>query len=401
MTVTRAFAIAAVATALTPIATVAVVSTGEPAALLVFPYVTVNNSAGTDTQIQVTNTDPAAVAVRCQYATASARPGLTSFVVHLAADQPVAWSARSGLDAVPVSGDKIPGLGAGPWTGVLRCLASNTDGTPSDRNILIGGATVMSGGAQAAAVDSLQYSATGFDALPGASNGDDQLMLGGSDAEYAACPASLVVQSFLDGAVLDLGAGGSVARQVTTTLAVATCAHTSANDAGASVDFALTNEFGQQFAAARTLGEQLVVRLSNIDTDDPSKSIFSVGALGSLTGTIRITPRSRSSGVLALAIQAQSDPGTGLRSYQDALSPQLDGELAGPDVVDLRLPTAPTCAGDCNANGTVSINELVIGVAIALGNQPVSACPAFDANNDQHVTISELVTAVNNALNGC
>jgi len=40
-------------------------------------------------------------------------------------------------------------------------------------------------------------------------------------------------------------------------------------------------------------------------------------------------------------------------------------------------------------------------VNIALGSAPLSACPAGDANGDGHITIDEILTAVNNALNGC
>jgi len=40
-------------------------------------------------------------------------------------------------------------------------------------------------------------------------------------------------------------------------------------------------------------------------------------------------------------------------------------------------------------------------VNIALGNTPVTACDAGDANQDGQITIDEILTAVNNALNGC
>jgi hypothetical protein len=59
------------------------------------------------------------------------------------------------------------------------------------------------------------------------------------------------------------------------------------------------------------------------------------------------------------------------------------------------------CVGDCNGNGMVEINELIIGVNIALGSAPLSMCPSFDANQDGMVEINELITAVNNALDGC
>ena len=58
------------------------------------------------------------------------------------------------------------------------------------------------------------------------------------------------------------------------------------------------------------------------------------------------------------------------------------------------------CVGDCNSNHTVAINELVVGVNIALGLAQPSTCVAFEDQN-QMVTISQLVKGVNNALNGC
>jgi hypothetical protein len=72
-----------------------------------------------------------------------------------------------------------------------------------------------------------------------------------------------------------------------------------------------------------------------------------------------------------------------------------------PGQVAAGTPGPSACVGDCNGNNAVAINELIIGVNIALGNQALSACAAFDANHDNKVTINELITAVNNALNGC
>jgi hypothetical protein len=59
------------------------------------------------------------------------------------------------------------------------------------------------------------------------------------------------------------------------------------------------------------------------------------------------------------------------------------------------------CAGDCDGDGEVAINELITLVNIALGLQPVSACPAGDINRNDEIAINEIITAVNNALNGC
>jgi hypothetical protein len=65
------------------------------------------------------------------------------------------------------------------------------------------------------------------------------------------------------------------------------------------------------------------------------------------------------------------------------------------------LPAGTGCTGDCDHSNTVTVAELIIGVNIAIGNQPVANCPAFDVNGDGQVGINELVQAVGNALNGC
>lgn len=61
----------------------------------------------------------------------------------------------------------------------------------------------------------------------------------------------------------------------------------------------------------------------------------------------------------------------------------------------------PHCVGDCNSSGEITINELVAGVAIALGSQPLSTCTAFDCDETGEVGVSCLVAAVNAALKGC
>lgn len=59
------------------------------------------------------------------------------------------------------------------------------------------------------------------------------------------------------------------------------------------------------------------------------------------------------------------------------------------------------CVGDCDGEGTVAINELILGVNIALGSADVSQCEAMDPNGNGEVSINELISAVNNALDGC
>jgi hypothetical protein len=61
----------------------------------------------------------------------------------------------------------------------------------------------------------------------------------------------------------------------------------------------------------------------------------------------------------------------------------------------------PSCAGDCNGDGSVRVNELIIGVNIALGNASVCVCPSFDRDFNRTVSINELIAAVLAALEGC
>jgi len=63
--------------------------------------------------------------------------------------------------------------------------------------------------------------------------------------------------------------------------------------------------------------------------------------------------------------------------------------------------TPVTCAGDCDAHGTVTSDELVTGLDIALGHLPTQSCPGLDGNNDGRVTVDELLKAINAAVTDC
>jgi Tol biopolymer transport system component len=77
-----------------------------------------------------------------------------------------------------------------------------------------------------------------------------------------------------------------------------------------------------------------------------------------------------------------------------------DDTNGGTDVFVRILPT-PACAGDCNADTGVTVDELVKMVNIALGSADPSDCSAGDINGDHAITVDEIVAAVNNALQGC
>ena len=49
----------------------------------------------------------------------------------------------------------------------------------------------------------------------------------------------------------------------------------------------------------------------------------------------------------------------------------------------------------------MSIDELILGVTIALSGGPATACPTFDTDGSGAVAINELIAAVSRALAGC
>jgi len=69
----------------------------------------------------------------------------------------------------------------------------------------------------------------------------------------------------------------------------------------------------------------------------------------------------------------------------------------------LQVPPAgaQTCAGDCNTNNEVTVNEVVVLVNIDLGSTPLTSCPSGDIDGNEMITIDEVVTSVKNLLEGC
>ncbi len=57
--------------------------------------------------------------------------------------------------------------------------------------------------------------------------------------------------------------------------------------------------------------------------------------------------------------------------------------------------------GDCNDDGVVSIDELIVGARIALESLPAASCLAFDPDRDGTVTVADLTAAVQSSLVGC
>jgi hypothetical protein len=64
------------------------------------------------------------------------------------------------------------------------------------------------------------------------------------------------------------------------------------------------------------------------------------------------------------------------------------------------VPSSGVCAGDCDGDGAVRIDELIRCVSIA-GGADLGTCSAIDLDLDGGARIEELVAAVNAALQGC
>jgi hypothetical protein len=71
---------------------------------------------------------------------------------------------------------------------------------------------------------------------------------------------------------------------------------------------------------------------------------------------------------------------------------------AGFHYLPIAFAPGPGAAGDCDANGCVTVNELVLGVNIALERSDIGDCRAFDLDGDGSVRVDELVMAVQDAF---
>src|SRR5262249_28230721 len=118
------------------------------------------------------------------------------------------------------------------------------------------------------------------------------------------------------------------------------------------------------------------------DCDDPKCSDVPICMGITRTPTPPVTPTPTATGLSGATATPPSTPGS-------TATPTPTGT---PEAV---------CVGDCNGSGEVTVNEVILGVNIALGQLQLDACPAFDVDGSGSVTVNELIMAVNNALSGC
>lgn len=324
-----------------PVTGAAAVSAYAPAAMLVYPYVTVDSANGIDTVVQITNTSISPVALHCFYENTTAHcsnqpaqacagtgdcpaggtcvPSWSAqdFTLTLTQGQPGNWRVSQVLGAIPSPPED-------PFVGVLRCVTTDSNGVPIANNALNGEATIerfVSG----TALDVAKYNAVAVPALT-SGNGDNSLLLDGD--EYAACPGTIILNGFLDGADDPLRADGTVA----TRLALVPCSvdYLNAQPSSVIVKYEITNELDQVFTASRgAVSGQLASSLSDI------APIFSSSAAGTATGQIRIRGLAdavHGGGVLGVALEVHQ---LGATSQSAGLNLNVQGIQSSPDTVVL------------------------------------------------------------------
>lgn len=135
------------------------------------------------------------------------------------------------------------------------------------------------------------------------------------------------------------------------------------------------------------------------DTTAPTASVT---ATASPSATLAMTPSA------IATVTPTASPAASLTATQTSPSPTATTatETAAvptstPPATETATPSAPSCAGDCDGDRRVAINELIAAVGIALDDAAPTACRAADVAGDGHVTIDDLIRAVGSALTGC
>lgn len=88
---------------------------------------------------------------------------------------------------------------------------------------------------------------------------------------------------------------------------------------------------------------------------------------------------------------------------------ECDRRLLGDSFDNLALAFGPPvtpgpssqCAGDCDEGGSVTVDELLTTVGVALGVHETVRCAAADADRDGEVSAHEIVGGITAALHGC
>jgi hypothetical protein len=242
----------------------------------------------------------------------------TDFRLQLTPFQPIGWLASEGMAGYstfapkefgkfPISGvfpsvgpggssnagSRIPPVPEEPFLGSLRCIAVDEDNIPVDRNVLKGESTLgfFAEDPDPDFINVGKSNAIGIQAIEGAVNDDNVLVLGGPEPEYNGCPNVLIINHFFDFAVDPIIDDGFDS-QIFTILELVPCSEDYLRQVpgGAVVQYLVYNEFETRFSTSRPMQCKQFSLLSNIDTTQNERSIWSAGVQGTLTGQTRANP---------------------------------------------------------------------------------------------------------------
>jgi len=353
------------------------VTSDESAGFVVLPRIVsdandiFDTNTTTNTVVQLTNTSGVATTVHCFYINATGTcstgdnsPGAGSatvgaecrdesdcgcvnpvcvgqcsaadFTITLSPQQPVGWVVEDGIAVAAPGSGGVPPINTDYFVGELKCIQvdNNVSATPVNRNDLQASATIYRTSAND--VDVASYNAIGFQAVEddGSVQNDKTMCLGGTgvaqddceDAEYAACPAKLVLDHFFQGAFIS---GQNV---VDTSVTLAPCSEDVATLTPAElvVQYLVFNEFEQRMSGATELE-----CLDTFTLDDLGR-IFDVNVQGTIAGQTHLRPvDTTGTGVGIIGIAEESISGSSTAFHLNSV-----GE-GGPDVVEYVFPLVP------------------------------------------------------------
>lgn len=322
----------------------------SPAGLLIYQKVVVDQARGIDTRLHMSNTSSLPQMAHCFYVNANRHcsnngavcstfadcfdsssgvwgtcvPGWieTNFDIFFTSQQPLGWVASEGLSGTNLpcratflnpnpcagqgsnNGTRIPPVSESPYIGELKCIQADPitrlpvacQGS-NCRNDLTGHAAI----ADQNSGDVASYPATGLRSVQ--NNGDNDLVVGGSTAEYAPCAHVLIMDFVYDGAIDPIS--GDL--QASSELTLVPCSQDFRGQTTPPVtaQFLVYNEFEQRLSTSRRVECLLDTPISRIDTSQPEKSIFSVQLGGTITGQARI--RGVGGGLSGVALLALAD----------------------------------------------------------------------------------------------
>lgn len=119
--------------------------------------------------------------------------------------------------------------------------------------------------------------------------------------------------------------------------------------------------------------------------------------------TLRIVAQPRHGTVALDGVTATYFPETGFEGEDSFTFAAWDGSTnsnLGSVAVSVS-GEPPPCAGDCGGDGTVTVDEVIRAIDIALQSRPMSDCSMLDLNSNGQIDVDELVQAVEALLRGC